>query len=161
MNEVGITVPVEPETARQEEAAPVPEDPDDPNAAPIEIDDIEAGVAVAPQDMPVNPQEQREATKYKHFEPIKVPDFEVIRLALTPSWCHSFYQTALARLLYKARNKVEREMDISQVLWKITNSERLTRSFERHEIFKGLKKRYKNKYPNVVHVSLLTEESIM
>lgn len=52
-------------------------------------------------------------------------------------------------------------MEIGQVLWKITNSERLTRSFERHEIFKGLKKRYKNMYPNVVHVSLMTDQSIV
>jgi hypothetical protein len=47
------------------------------------------------------------------------------------------------------------------MLKKIKYSENLCRSFETHEIFSGLQKKYKNSYSNVINVSINTEESII
>jgi hypothetical protein len=44
---------------------------------------------------------------------------------------------------------------------KIRDSDKLTKSFEQSEIFKGLYKKYKKAYINVINVSLDTADSII
>ncbi len=68
---------------------------------------------------------------------------------------------ALDRLLDKSYSKQNRELEISQILRRIKYSENLCRSFETHEIFSGLQKKYKNSYSNIINVSINTEESII
>ena len=64
---------------------------------------------------------------------------------------------ALERLLNKAFSKMNRELEISHIMKRIRDSDKLCRSMELTEIFKGLKKRYKNDYINVLNVSMETE----
>ena len=68
---------------------------------------------------------------------------------------------ALNRLLQKADGKFRRELDMLTVGRRTTHSFLHASTFEKHEIFKGLKKRYKHKYPNVINVSLDTQRSII
>ena len=61
------------ESQGKEGPAPAADEPprDDPDAAPIVVDDIEAGVAVAPlESRPLEPQDKPESTKHKRFEMI-------------------------------------------------------------------------------------------
>jgi hypothetical protein len=67
---------------------------------------------------------------------------------------------ALDRLFRKAIGKMTRELEISTVMRRVRESDKLTKSFEQTELFKGLKKKYKNNYLNVLNVSLETVQSI-
>ena len=80
---------------------------------------------------------------------------------MTPSCCRTLWQLALARLLRKADGKFRRELDLVTMGRRTTHSFYHASSFERHEIFKGIKKKYKHMYPNVVDVSLDTQNSII
>lgn len=64
-------------------------------------------------------------------------------------------------MLKKAFEKYRREIEISTMMKRITDSNNLSKSMEEFETFKGLKKQYKNSYTNVVNVSLETEMSIV
>lgn len=68
---------------------------------------------------------------------------------------------ALNRLLKKADGKVRRELDVVTMGRRSTHAHLHTSTFEKHEIFKGLKKRYKHTYPNIIDVSLDTQKSII
>ena len=67
---------------------------------------------------------------------------------------------ALDRLLRKAIGKMTRELEISSVMRKVRETDKLTKSYEKTELFKGLKKKYKTNYLNVLNVSLETVKSI-
>lgn len=67
---------------------------------------------------------------------------------------------ALDRLLRKAITKMNRELEISNMMRRVRESDKLTKSYERTELFKGLKKKYKTNYMNVLNVSLETVQSI-
>ena len=88
-------------------------------------------------------------------------NFQVIRLALTPSCMYTYYQMALDRMMKKAFAKFRREVEISTLMKRVCDSNNLSKSMEEFETFKGLKKQYKNSYSNVVNVSLDTEISII
>ena len=60
----------------------------------------------------------------------------------------------------KAISKMERELEISTLMKRVRDSDKLCKSMELTEIFKGLKKRYKNDYINVINVSMETQQSI-
>ena len=64
---------------------------------------------------------------------------------------------ALDRLLKKAFAKITRELELSYVMKRVRDCDKLCKSMELTEIFKGLKKRYKNDYINVLNVSMETE----
>lgn len=74
---------------------------------------------------------------------------------------HTYYQMALDRMLRKAFEKLRRELELSTMMKRICDSHNLSRSMEEFEVFKGLKKQYKNSYSNVINVSLDTEMSIV
>jgi hypothetical protein len=67
---------------------------------------------------------------------------------------------ALDRLLRKAIGKINRELEISTLMKRVRESDKLTKSYEKTEIFNGLKKKYKTNYLNVLNVSLETVKSI-
>lgn len=67
---------------------------------------------------------------------------------------------ALQRMMKKAVGKMTRELEISTFMRKVRESDKLCKSYEKTEIFKGLKKKYKNNYLNVLNVSLETVKSI-
>ena len=98
--------------------------------------------------------------KFKVYNPIVVSNFQIIRLYLTPKCFFTYYQMALDRLLKKAFAKMDRELEISHIMKRVRDSDKLCKSMELTEIFKGLKKRYKNNYINVLNVSMETEQSI-
>ena len=60
------------------------------------------------------------------------------------------------RALNKSHDKIKRELEIGTILKKIRDSHSLCASYEQFEVFKGLKKKVKNGYPNVINVSLDT-----
>lgn len=95
------------------------------------------------------------------YNDIKISDFQIIRLSLTPSCLFTYYQMAVDRLLKKARGKVKRELETWNLMKRVRSANELARSFETFEVFDGLKRKYKNDYINVVNVSLDTEESIV
>lgn len=84
-----------------------------------------------------------------------------MRLVFTPRCMYTYYQIALDRLFKKAQNKIITELDITAWMKKIRESDKLVRSFEQYEIFKGLHKKYKKAYINVINVSLDTANSII
>lgn len=67
---------------------------------------------------------------------------------------------ALDRLLRKAIGKMNRELEISALMRKVRETDKLCKSYEKTELFHGLKKKYKNNYLNVLNVSLETVKSI-
>lgn len=97
---------------------------------------------------------------FKPFVPVAVSNFQIIRLGLTPRCFYTYYQMALDRLLKKAIGKMERELEISTLMKRVRDSDKLCKSMELTEVFKGLKKKYKNSYTNVLNVSLETQNSI-
>jgi hypothetical protein len=56
---------------------------------------------------------------------------------------------------------MHRELEISTMLKRVRDAYHLSCSYEKMELFKGLKKKYKNSYHNVVNVSLDTVDSIL
>ena len=92
---------------------------------------------------------------------IELDTFQVIRMCLTPECMYTYYQMTLQRLLKKAEDKINRELEMSTFMKRVRDSHYLCQSYEQMEIFKGLKKKYKNHYINVLNVSLDTEESII
>jgi len=72
----------------------------------------------------------------------------------------TYFQMALDRALKKSQSKIIRELEVSTMMKKIRETERLCRSFEMSEMFFGLRKRYKTDYINVVNVSLDTQQSL-
>ena len=67
---------------------------------------------------------------------------------------------ALDRLFRKAIGKMTRELEISTMMKKVRESDKMIKSYEKTELFKGLKKKYKSNYINVLNVSLETVKSI-
>lgn len=67
----------------------------------------------------------------------------------------------LDRLLKKAEEKILRELEISTMMKRVRDTHNLVLSYEKMEVFKGLKKKYKNHYINVLNVSMDTEASII
>jgi hypothetical protein len=67
---------------------------------------------------------------------------------------------ALDRLFRKAIRKMNQELEASTIMRRVRDSDKLTKSYEKTEIFHGLKKKYKNNYLNVLNVSLETVKSI-
>jgi hypothetical protein len=63
---------------------------------------------------------------------------------------------ALDRLLKKAIGKMTRELEVSTLMKRVRESDKMTKSYEKTELFKGLKKKYKSNYLNVLNVSLET-----
>lgn len=84
----------------------------------------------------------------------------MVKLFFTPSCCFTWYQMALNRALKKSHDKIKRELEIGTLLKKVRDSNSMCLSFEQFEVFKGLKKKIKNGYPNVINVSLDTQQSI-
>ena len=98
----------------------------------------------------------KDLKNYRPFERLKFSDFQVVRLAFTPRCCFTVYQMALERLLSKSKAKIIRELEISTLLRRVRESDKLCKSFEKVEFFYGLRKKYKNEYINVVNVSMDT-----
>ena len=113
-----------------------------------------------PQDEP-DALYEAERILHKPFIPIEVSNFQIIRLCLTPRCFFTYYQLALDRLFRKSIGKMQRELEISTLMKRVRDAYSLTCSYERNELFKGLKKKYKNNYTNVVNVSLDTIDSIL
>mmetsp|Transcript_22319 Transcript_22319/g.34533 ORF Transcript_22319/g.34533 Transcript_22319/m.34533 type:complete len:219 (+) Transcript_22319:2736-3392(+) len=72
----------------------------------------------------------------------------------------TYYQMALERAIDKSKSKIQRELEISTMMKRIRDSDKLCRSFEQSELFFGLRKRYKFDYTNVINVSLDTQQSL-
>ena len=53
---------------------------------------------------------------------------------------YTYYQMTLERLLQKAENKIKRELEISTLMKRVRDTHHLVQSYEKMEIFKGLKK---------------------
>ena len=49
-----------------------------------------------------------------------------------------------------------RELEVSTLMKRVRESDKMTKSYEKTELFKGLKKKYKSNYLNVLNVSLET-----
>jgi hypothetical protein len=99
--------------------------------------------------------------RHKSFDFINIPVFDILRLMCVPfSCCFNNYQHALNVYLGKSKSKIVRELEVSQLLKRIRDTKNLTRSYEKQELFKGLNKKYKYHYDNIVNVSLDTNESI-
>ena len=113
-----------------------------------------------PQDDP-DALYEPEKILHKPFTPIEVSNFQIIRYCLPPRCFFTYYQLVLDRLLKKSISKMERELEISSFTKKVRTAFNLSCSYERMELFKGLKKKYKNSYSNVVNVSLDTVDSIL
>ena len=78
-------------------------------------------------------------------------------MALTPKCMFTYYQEALNRIFKKAESKLRREMEVHTLLRRVRNHDKLINSFEKFEVFNGLKKHYKYDYVNTLQASIDTE----
>lgn len=88
--------------------------------------------------------------------------WEIFRFNLTPFFCRTSYQRALATLLRKAEYRLHKELNLAPLLFKLTECHNLVRSLATGvESPADLRAAYAPHYSNNIHISLIEEKSLL